>query len=318
MAGDLDAHYKLVVQAIVEGRIIFFLGSGANRCDRPLGTSWKRGEYLPDGTELAIYLANISNYTLENRDDLAHVSQYVAVMEGTGPLYKRLHPILNGPYALPSLHRFLATLPATLRAKNFPHPNILVVTANYDDLLERAFGETNEPYDLVTYIADGDNRGKFFHCPPNASPVIIDKPNEYVGLSLEQHSQILKIHGAIDHRDAEMDSYVISEDHYIDYLARSDISNLLPVTMSATLRKSSFLFLGYRLRDWNMRVILRRIWSDRKHTYKSWAIQLDASEFDRESWKQHNVEIFNANLADYTSGLGAQVRTLPAYSENTL
>ena len=39
---------------------------------------------------------------------------------------------------------------------------------------------------------------------------------------------ILKIHGAVDRVDAERDSYVITEDHYIDYLTRTDISNLMP------------------------------------------------------------------------------------------
>ena len=36
---------------------------------------------------------------------------------------------------------------------------------------------------------------------------------------------ILKIHGAIDRAgpEAEWDSYVITEDHYIDYLTRTEI-----------------------------------------------------------------------------------------------
>ena len=31
---------------------------------------------------------------------------------------------------------------------------MLCVTMNYDDSLERAFQEADEPYDLVTYIAE--------------------------------------------------------------------------------------------------------------------------------------------------------------------
>ena len=47
----------------------------------------------------------------------------------------------------------------------------------------------------------------------------------------------------------------------------------MPVTLAAKLRKSHFLFLGYGLRDWNMRVILHRIAGEQRLTYKSWAIQ---------------------------------------------
>ncbi len=81
----------------------------------------------------------------------------------------------------------------------------------------------------------------------------------------------------MDRASPERDSFVITEDHYIDYLTRTDISNLLPVTLAAKLRKSHFLFLGYSLRDWNLRVILHRIWGEQKLTYKSWAIQVSRS-----------------------------------------
>jgi hypothetical protein len=73
--------------------------------------------------------------------------------------------------------------------------------------------------------------------------------------------------------DGDGDSYVITEDHYIDYLTRTELEHLLPATILPTIRKSHFLFLGYGLRDWNMRVILHRIAGDQQLTYKSWAIQ---------------------------------------------
>ena len=80
-------------------------------------------------------------------------------------------------------------------------------------------------------------------------------------LSLDDRSVILKIHGAVDRSspDGEDDSFVITEDHYIDYLTRTDLANLVPITLAAKLRRSHFLFLGYSLRDWNLRVILHRI-----------------------------------------------------------
>jgi len=64
-----------------------------------------------------------------------------------------------------SLHRFLATLPAVLRAEGCP-PYQLIVTTNYDDVLERA-QVAGEPFDLVWYAAEGEQRGKFWHLPPD-------------------------------------------------------------------------------------------------------------------------------------------------------
>jgi hypothetical protein len=122
---------------------------------------------------------------------------------------------------------------------------------------------------------------------------------------------ILKIHGTTDRINTEGDSFVITEDHYIDYLTRTDISNLVPVTLAAKLRRSHFLFLGYSLRDWNLRVILHRIWGAQKLTYKSWAIQLDPEPIDREFWRKRDVDILNVRLEAYVAALSDRLQLLP-------
>ena len=85
-------------------------------------------------------------------------------------------------------------------------------------MLERAFRAAGEPFDLASYVAEGDQRGKFLHWMSDGNTALIEKPNEYRDLALDQRSVILKIHGAIDRGNPERDSYVITEDHYIDYL----------------------------------------------------------------------------------------------------
>jgi hypothetical protein len=122
---------------------------------------------------------------------------------------------------------------------------------------------------------------------------------------------ILKIHGAVDRPTGERDSYVITEDHYIDYLTRTDISNLVPVTLAAKLRRSHFLFLGYSLRDWNLRVILHRIWGEQKLSWKSWAIQLNPHAIDQEFWRNRDVDIFNVRLEEYVAALSERMQALP-------
>jgi SIR2-like protein len=208
----------------------------------------------------------------------------------------------------------LAALPATLREKGYPPRHQLIVTTNYDDLLERAFQTAGEPFDLVSYIAEGEQRGKFLHWPHQGEARLIEKPNEYRGLALDQRTVILKIHGAVDRLNPEQDSYVITEDHYIDYLTRTDISNLIPATLAAKLRRSHFLFLGYSLRDWNLRVILHRIWGAQKLTYKSWAIQLDPQPLDQEFWRKRDVDILNVRLEDYVATLNERIQALPLYT----
>jgi len=59
MSNPLDTHYRMVIKAISEGRVVPFLGAGANLCGRPSEVTWEREqrEYLPSGGELAKYLA---------------------------------------------------------------------------------------------------------------------------------------------------------------------------------------------------------------------------------------------------------------------
>lgn len=311
MSTPLEPHYNRVIQALVDGRVVPLLGAGVNLCGRPHETAWQRGRYLPSGNELAAYLADKFDYPPNEIMELVRVSQFASVMEGSGPLYENLRTLFDADYPPTALHHLLASLPSAMRAKGYPPKYQLIVTTNYDDVLERAFQAAAEPFDLVSYIADGENRGKFLHRPPDGEPRLIAIPNQYLDLSLDQRTVILKIHGEIDRLNAERDSYVITEDHYIDFLTRTDISNLLPITLAVKLRKSHFLFLGYGLRDWNLRVILHRIWGEQKLSYKSWAIQLKPDPLDCEFWQKRDVEILDVPLEDYVAGLTHGLQDLP-------
>lgn len=317
MSSDaLKDHYDQVVTSIIEGRVIPFFGAGVNLCGRPKGLPWHRGQYLPSGSELAEHLAKRFRYPGSDRTDLVRVSQYVATMSGLGALYDELRKLFDADYPPTPLHRFFASLPHLLREKGYDTECQLIVTTNYDDLMERTFKQVGEPFDLVAYEAeDKVQRGKFWHWPPEGEPRLIDKPNKYRGLAPGERSVVLKIHGAIDRRNERRDSFVITEDHYIDYLTRTDISSLLPVTLAEKLGRSHFLFLGYSLRDWNLRVILHRIWREQRLRYKSWSIQLAPQPLDEKFWQKRDVDLFDVSLEDYVAALDARIRALPRVEE---
>ncbi|HEY3181272.1 MAG TPA: SIR2 family protein [Gaiellaceae bacterium] len=306
----MEQHYRSAAKALLEGRVVPLLGAGVNLCGRPADARWGAGSpYLPSGIELAEYLAIEFGYPV---DDLVRVAETVAVMEGTARLYEKLRLIFDADYGPTSLHRFLARLPATLRDHGQGSPYLLVVTTNYDDTVERAFREAGEPFDLVWYQAEGeDYRGKFWHLthPQESSvPRVIDRPNEYTEISLDERSVILKVHGAVDRVNADGDSYVITEDHYIDYLTRTDIASLVPIELVAKLKRSHFLFLGYALRDWNVRVILHRIWEEQPFDFRSWAIQRNTHAVDELLWHKRNVSLFDVDLDEYVTELGRRIQ----------
>lgn len=319
---ELEQHYNTIVPAIFGGRVIPFLGAGANLCGRPAGASWHTGQYLPKGDELAVCLAEelgcpvgcaeckhadcCDPEKIEKIRDLSRVSQYISVMTGQGPLYDKLHELLAAKYPPTSLHQFLAGLPTLFREKKRdPIPYQLIVTTNYDETLESAFHE--EPYDLVTYVSEGDQRGMFRHRSPDGNERVIEEPNAYLDVSTKNRTVILKIHGAVNQNNPDQDSFVITEDDYIDFLTRTDVSKLIPVKLVEKMRMSHFLFLGYSLSDWNMRAILHRIWGEQKRSYRSWAVQLEPTSIDKKSWSQRGVDILNVNLEEYVTTLADRI-----------
>jgi|SRR5687767_6160055 len=307
----LTRHFQHVSRLLIDGRVVPFLGAGANMCGRRPGQVWPDDpRFLPSASELATHLR--SNWHGCDETELARVAQWVLEMGGSGELFNLLHEVFDRDYPPTPLHGFLAELPSLLAEKGYRSRPLLIVTTNYDDLLEQALNSANQPFDVVSYISDGEDRGKFLHVEPGGQPRRIEIPNSY-SLAVDKHPIVLKIHGAVDrtHADGEGDSYVITEDHYIDYLTRTELTNLVPATMAAKLRKSHFLFLGYRLRDWNMRVILHRIAGEQRLTYQSWAIQRGPTDLDHKFWDRRGVDIFDIDLEPYISRLYDTVRQLP-------
>jgi hypothetical protein len=324
MSHPLDEHYKEIIKAIAYNRLVPFLGAGVNLWGRNPSQDWQPGSCLPSGIELAQYLAKEVGYPPDNFLDLARVAQYVAFKRGSGPLYDDLHDLFVKPQPPEpnDLHRFLARLPAVLRDKKYTQrvddtrPRLLIITTNYDDLLEYAFNEKDEKYHVVFYGSDPDgyeDSGRFFHRLPGCDKVVLIKtPNTYYGLNNDRDPVILKIHGAVDRNNFEKDSFVITEDDYIEYLARTDKDNYLPATLMSQLHFSQFLFMGYGLRDWNLRVILRRIWDRQSRTFPSWSIQMNTDELEEDFWKSRGVTIFNHRLEDYIPELDRRIKEMPA------
>jgi hypothetical protein len=287
--------------------VIPFLGAGASLCERPVACDWRTEGFLPSGSELASFLAQAYAFPEPGPLDLARVSQYVELAAGDATLFQELHSIFAGSYAPNKLHRLIAELPAILRAQNCSIAGQLVITTNYDDALEGAFGAAGERFDVVTYIKEPNEPGKFVHLRPDGRHVANPKHTDYRDFALERRSIILNIHGAVDRADESSDSYLITEDDYIDYLAR-EMSKLIPAYLMARMKTSHFLFLGYGMRDWNLRVILRQIWSEEKRRFGSWAIQRNPSEIDQRFWERNGVEIIDVPLEDWVEGMREQLQ----------
>lgn len=278
-----EENLQEVTRALLAGRLVPLLGTEVG--------------------ELARRLAERFNFPADEGPELTRVAQYVALMKGSGPLYDELHELL-APRAEPtSIHRFFARLPPVLRERGAPHQ--LIVTTSYDLALEQAFLDAGEEFDVVSYLAAGRDRGKFCHFASDGTMRVVDVPNTYATeLELERRTVILKLHGSVDPGpERTWESFVITEDDYIDYLVHSDLATAIPVGLAARLRRSHFLFLGYGMREWNLRLVLSRLWASATVNYRSWAVAPTTQPMERAFWRGRDVDLVEVPLEEYVDAL---------------
>jgi DNA-binding SARP family transcriptional activator/class 3 adenylate cyclase len=287
VAGAGEDRLGEVVRALLSGRLVPVLGPGLSS---------------ENGGTLASRLAEAFDCPEEHRGDLTRVSQYVAATQGVGPLYDQLHELSAGEDEPGPVERFLSGLPELARSRGAEHQ--LFVTTTYGHALERAFEERGEDADIVSFVAQGPNRGKFLHRTPDGSETVVVVPNAYAELSLAERPVILKVHGEADSRpDRGRESFVASEDDYIGYLAQSELANVLPVTLAAKLRRSHLLFISYPVVEWSLRVFLHRVFGDEPISYRSWAVLPGAHPIQHELWRQRGVDLYDIALEDFVTDI---------------
>ena len=101
-------HYDDVIDGLIRGEIVVFVGPGANVCG---------DEHPPDDSGLASSLRSGASVELGADWGLPRVSQYIETTRNKDFLYSELHATLMKTSEPNPLHRFLATLPSLLRER---------------------------------------------------------------------------------------------------------------------------------------------------------------------------------------------------------
>jgi len=244
--------------------------------------------------------------------NLRYLSQYYILRNGVSALYSDLYEILSElekSHQPNALHHFLAELPHLMLVRGYPRRSVglpfqLVVTTNYDDVLEQAFLAVQQPFDVIFYIADGDDQGKFMHQPYQEEAQIIGI-NDSARLPLrnpwgnaaQPRPIILKLFGTWEN------NFVATEEH-MAYLV-SSLKQNLPASLIRILTKGNVLFMGYSPSDSDLQILMNCFWPENKIKDKSWLLhQAKPGDLEQEIWKTRNVELLDIpSLEDFVSQL---------------
>jgi hypothetical protein len=290
------------------GMVIPFLGAGASLSIRRSGegNGDANAVYLPSGRDLAHLLAARASPPFPSTepvdcDDLAKVASWYVTKNGRQTLRVLLRDQLAGTYERSPLHDLLATSPTPL----------LIFTANYDTLLEEAFTRAGTPYDLVVYPADRAEAANAVLWWEHGAAEPREALASTLDIDFDSRSVIYKMHGTLA-PELRWDNFVITEEDYVRFLAQLASEAAVPARFYDHFEGRNFLFLGYSLRDWNLRVVLHSLKLARQQAgvgeggaALGWAIQKDPSVLERELWEARGVRIYDVPLSEFVERLGA-------------
>ena len=235
-----------IVDSVKTGECVLFLGAMVS-APSPPGSRFSYSNGPPSGSVLCQRLVKAFTYQGDEATNLARVSLYgeYRPVEGSrkalvDALRKEIAPEDEDgrPTILPSpaLH-MLAALPFRI-----------VITTNYDDLFETALNQVQ--------ARDGSL------VPKHPLMRIYDptriEPPEFAPLDPSINKPILlKLHGDFSKRE----SIVITEEDYIVFIQRMSDLHLHPIheNIRARMKTWPVLFIGYSLRDYNLRLLFRTL-----------------------------------------------------------
>jgi hypothetical protein len=297
-----EAEIEYMAEAIQQRKCILFLGS-AIHAPAPADSKYVYPSIQcpPIGGQLSELLARECSYPEQDRWNLQRVAWYYEHIRKFRSLLvdEVKSAVHTGRQPSPVL-RGLARL-------GFP----LVITTNYDQLYERSLdllaqeqarcggmaeqdaAKVKANYDKCVYSPSGTLRTRDCEAEPNS-----------------ESPYLLKIHGDVDYPE----SIVITDEDYIQFVLRmGDKHPYHPVgkNVRTHLLKWPTLFIGYRLSDYNLRLLFKTLrWKiDAAQIPPTYAVDLQPDVLIRDVWENQRryIRFIKRNLWAFVPDLYRKV-----------
>jgi hypothetical protein len=246
-----EQEWKNLVESVRDSECMIFLGAGSSTA-----MGGQRG--LPTGSQLSQTLARQCDYPGVDKWDFLRVAQYYELVQSGHRLRKAIQREVDIDIAPGELHKLIAGLPIKY-----------VLTTNYDRLMETAFRDAGKQVRVSVYDIHGTTQ-------QSVDGATIDKPIVY------------KLHGTID----DLSTMLCTEDDIVQFLACIILGNPpLLQGIKQLFEDYTILFIGYGLRDWNIRTMIRAMRGINRRDrdwVKGFALQrqFDTSDAASADWQQ--------------------------------
>jgi len=247
-------------------------------------------------------------------EPLTSITSYYEKLCGRDHLWSLLQEIFETKTSPTFTHRLLAAS-ARHHLKQERAIDYLIITTNYDCLMENALDELKVPYVVLT-TKRGDDPKVLIRCSETV-PEAADLNKKYRNTLHPRFFQmmkftslvvIFKIHGCISPElDYADEGIVISDNDYVDYVSQMGRPDgVIPVHVSELMRNRRFWFLGYSLSDWNVRSIYQSLKERSKSDVKTisdYSVMRSVGKFEGLFFDKNEITIFQAELNEFVAGI---------------
>lgn len=301
-AEEYESDVSYIAQCIKEGKCILFLGS-AIHAPAPAGSKYDYPIEAcpPIGAQLSERLAAACQYPEKDRWNLQRVAwyyehamqfRYRLVNEVKAAVYtgRKPSPVLRG-----------------LSRLGFP----IVITTNYDQLYEDSLNLVAQESALAAGVPEAEaKKAKAAFDKSIYSPRSTVKTKDCGEEPSSSRPYLLKIHGDVEDRD----SLVITDEDYIQFVLRmGDEHSFRPIGRNLLTHLMTWptLFIGYRLSDYNLRLLFKTLrWKlDPADIPPTFSVDLQPDVLIRDVWQlqRRYIRFIKKNLWNFVPELYKEV-----------
>lgn len=251
-------------------------------------------------------------------DPLTSIASYYENKNGRSSLWTNLRLVISGKRETTFTHRLLAAA----AKRHLAQPGVwqddyLILTTNYDCLMEDALDDAGVDYAVLTTRKSDQKVLVRFSEGITDAPIFTKRnadkyPNQLYLYKPKNLAVIYKVHGCLNVTEKD-DGVVISDNDYIDYISQMNSTNgTIPACVNTLMQDKPFLFLGYRLNDWNVRSVFETIRKKRGEDFRGqdYSVMTSIGEYERLFFQRNDVSILKTDLNSFSVGTATVLQAL--------
>jgi hypothetical protein len=252
----------------------------------------------------------------QSTDPLTSIAEFHQYKTDRDSLRTLLADVFKNKVNPTKTHELVARAAKRHLANEFAE-DYLIITTNYDALMEKALDAEKVPYVVIT--VDRKRRAHAFFSgleqreldtlkkrnpPVPARQFVLNRVARTLAI-------VFKMHGCLNPAFDSPDGIIITEADYVSFI--SNLEDAVPAAVGALLPNKRLLFLGYSFSDWNIRSVYESMVGranttsskDENESVRDYAVTRMLSRFEQLYFKQRNIGVILQDLGSFTSRISS-------------